>query len=146
MKNNLVEFLDLGFQPLANSFIPINNIRKKERKYKLKISFNKKNFLVSIKNTFSSNEMFNDTYPYRSSMSKSVSKSFNELSNKIKKKLDPKNILEIGSNDGTFMNCFNKKKIVGIEPCSNVEKITKKKGLKTYPIYWNKKTVCNRKQ
>ncbi len=140
MKNNLVEFLDLGFQPLANSFIPINNIRKKERKYKLKISFNKKNFLVSIKNTFSSNEMFNDTYPYRSSMSKSVSKSFKELSNKIKKKLNPKNILEIGSNDGTFMNYFNKKKIVGIEPCSNVEKITKRKGFKTYPLYWNKKT------
>ena len=139
MKNKQLEFLDLGFQPLANAFIKKKDVNKKEVKYRLKICFNKKNYLVSIKNTFSSIKMFNDTYPYRSSMSKSVTMSFKKLARKIKN-LKPKNILEIGSNDGTFMNNFNSKNIIGIEPCKNVEILTKKKGLNTYPYYWNSKT------
>jgi len=85
--------------------------------------------------------MFNNTYPYRSSMSTTVSKSFKLLANIIKKKLKPKLILEIGSNDGTFMRNFNKNKIIGIEPCKNVEKITKQKKLNTHPLYWNDKTA-----
>tara|TARA_B100000003_G_scaffold207486_1_gene225168 strand:- start:279 stop:1469 length:1191 start_codon:yes stop_codon:yes gene_type:complete len=141
MKNNIIEFLDLGFQPLANAFIKKKNLFKKETKYRLKVCFNKNNYLVSIKNTFSSHKMFNNTYPYRSSMSTTVSKSFKLLANIIKKKLKPKLILEIGSNDGTFMRNFNKNKIIGIEPCKNVEKITKQKKLNTHPLYWNDKTA-----
>ena len=38
------------------------------------------------------------------------------------------------------MKNFKTNNIVGIEPCKNVEKITKKKGLKTFPRYWNNKT------
>tara|TARA_B100000700_G_C14966250_1_gene819011 strand:+ start:478 stop:909 length:432 start_codon:yes stop_codon:yes gene_type:complete len=129
MKNKPIKFLDLGYQPLANSFIDKKNINKKEKKYRLIVSFNKQNFLVSINNSFSSKEMFDDKYPYRSSMSKAVSNSFKKLSTSIKKKLKPNKILEIGSNDGTFLNNFSKKKIIGIEPCKNVEKLTKKKDI-----------------
>ena len=86
MKSKQVEFLDLGFQPLANAFIKNKNVNKREIKYRLKICFNKNNYLVSIKNTFSSIKMFNNTYPYRSSMSKSVTMSFKKLAKKIKKK------------------------------------------------------------
>ncbi len=141
MKNKIIEFLDLGMQPLANAFIDQKNLNKKETKYRLKVCFNKKNYLVSIKNTFSSSKMFNKTYPYRSSMSKSVTNSFKKLAENIKKKIKPKLILEIGSNDGTFMRNFNKKKIIGIEPCKNIEKITKKKKFNSYALYWNDKTT-----
>ena len=140
MKNKYYQFLDLGYQPLANRFLIKKNLFMKEKKYRLSVCLNKSNFLVSIKDTFSSKEMFNETYPYRSSMSKSVSTSFRKLSKRIKESFKYKKILEIGSNDGAFMKYFNKKNIVGIEPCKNVEKITKKKGLITYPLYWNDKT------
>ena len=43
--------------------------------------------------------MFNNKYPYKSSMSKTMQKSFYDLSVEIKKKFNPKFILEIGSND-----------------------------------------------
>ena len=36
---------------------------------------------------------------------------------------------------------FSKKKSIGIEPCSNVEQITKSKGYNTYSEYWNKNTA-----
>ena len=75
-------------------------------------------------------KMFNKSYPYRSSKSKLVKKLFKELSKKIKNKLKPKNILEIGCNDGTFASNFNKKNITCIEPCGEVAVEAKKKGLK----------------
>ena len=140
MKNN-INFLDLGFQPLANNYIKKNQLINREKKYRLKIGLNLKTKLVSINKPISSKIMFNNKYPYRSSMSKTMIESFKNLSKLINKKFKPNKILEIGSNDGSFIKNFSKKKVIGIEPCSNVEKITKKMGFNTYPEYWSSKTA-----
>lgn len=124
---------------MANNYLPINQKKKKEKKYNLKIQYNKNTKIISIKDTFSSKTMFNGRYPYRSSMSQTMISSFKKLSLEIKRKYNPKKILEIGSNDGSFIKNFNKNKVVGIEPCSNIEKITKKKGFDTYSEYWTQK-------
>ena len=131
-----INFLNLGEQPLANYYLKKSQIKDKEKKYKLIVCYDLMTKLVSIKKTFSSKMMFNDEYPYRSSMSKTMKKSFKILSNKIKKEFKPKKILEIGSNDGSFLKNFNKDKTIGIEPCANVEKITKKLRFNTIPDYW----------
>ena len=136
---NSIEFLDLGLQPLANNYQKKSYKNKKEKKYRLKILFDKENKLVSIKDTVSSKMMFNDKYPYRSSMSSTMLNSFKKLSIEIKKNYKPRKILEIGSNDGSFLRNFRKDATIGIEPCSNIEKITKKRGYDTYPEYWDKK-------
>ena len=128
-------FLNLGLQPLANSYM--SSLRKKQKKYNLKLSFNTKNKIVSINKRISSKEMFNNEYPYRSSMSKTMKISFKKLSLEISKKFNPKLLLEIGSNDGALITNFNKKKVLGVEPCSNLAKITKKKGYTTFVNYWN---------
>ena len=107
---NYITFLDLGLQPLANNYLKKSQLNKKEKKYRLKIGFNPKTRLVSINKPISSKEMFNDKYPYRSSMSKTMLKSFLDLSKLIKKKFKPNKILEIGSNDGSFIKNFSKKK------------------------------------
>ena len=142
MKNK-IDFLDLGQQPLANYYLTKSQIKNKERKYRLIVCFNEKNKLVSIKKTFSSKMMFNNKYPYRSSMSQTMQKSFKELSQQIKKEIKPKKILEIGSNDGSFLKNFNKDISIGIEPCANVEKITKKQKFNTIPKYWNLELAKN---
>jgi|TARA_B110000114_G_C15089563_1_gene397839 SAM-dependent methyltransferase len=134
-----IEFLDLGQQPLANYYLDKNQINKKERKYRLIICFDNMSKLVSIKKTFSSKMMFNNKYPYRSSMSQTMQKSFKDLAQQIKRKINPKKILEIGSNDGSFLKNFHKKISIGIEPCANVEKITKRQKFNTIPKYWNSK-------
>jgi methylation protein EvaC len=135
MKKKL-DFLDLGQQPLANYYLDKKQIKKKEKKYRLIVSFDSVTKIVSIKKTFSSKTMFNNKYPYRSSMSKTMQTSFKNLSDIIKKKFKPKKILEIGSNDGSFLKNFNKNETIGIEPCANVEKITKKMKFNTIPEYW----------
>ena len=140
MKKN-INFLDLGLQPLANNYIKKNQLVNREKKYQLKIGLNLKTKLVSINKPISSKIMFNSKYPYRSSMSKTMTLSFKNLSKLINKKFKPNKILEIGSNDGSFIKNFSKKKVIGIEPCSNVEKITRKMGFNTYPEYWSSKTA-----
>ena len=46
-------------------------------------------------------------------------------------------ILEIGSNDGSLIKNFSKKKVICVEPCKNVAKITQKLGYKTYTDFWD---------
>tara|TARA_Y100000996_G_scaffold410622_1_gene393327 strand:- start:14 stop:1192 length:1179 start_codon:yes stop_codon:yes gene_type:complete len=143
------KFLDLGLQPLANSYIKKSNLKFKEKKFKLIVGFDPKNFLVSILNTVPKEKMFNKNYPYKSSESKTMQKSFKSMSKKLKLKYKPNFVIEIGSNDGTFIKNFNRKKVVGVEPCKNLALITKKKGYVTYSEYWNsklaKKITKNRK-
>jgi methylation protein EvaC len=72
-------------------------------------------------------------------MSKTMIYSFKKLSKKIKKIYNPETIMEIGSNDGAFIKNFDKSKVIGVEPCSNVAQITKKDGYKTFANYWDMK-------
>ncbi len=45
--------------------------------------------------------------------------------------------MEIGSNDGALIKNFKKENVIGVEPCKNLAKITKKDGFLTYAQYWN---------
>ena len=89
---------------------------------------------MSILNTVPKEKMFNENYPYKSSESFTMRNEFKKLSIKLKKKFKPKLLLEIGSNDGAFIGNFSKEKVLGVEPCKNLAKITKKKDLKLFPI------------
>jgi SAM-dependent methyltransferase len=131
------KFLDLGNQPLANSYLLNNKSLKKEITYKLKVGVNLKNYLVSIQNTVPKEKMFNAKYPYRSSMSFTMRESFKNLAKKILNNYKPKLVLEIGSNDGAFIKNFNKNMVIGVEPCKNLARVTRKNGYKTFASYWN---------
>ena len=132
----MIKFLNLGLQPLANSYLKKKNLNQKEKKFKLEVAYNSKNHLVSIVNTVPKEKMFNNKYPYKSSESITMRNSFKELTNKIKKRFRPNFIIEIGSNDGVFLKNFNKRSIVGVEPCKNLAKMTKIKNYTTYSEYW----------
>ena len=135
------KFLDLGQQPLANKYLTKKDLVKKkvEYYYHLEIGFNTTSKLVSILNTVPSKKMFDKEYPYRASMSQTMLNSFKDLSMDIIKTFNPNLIMEIGSNDGSFVKNFDKKKVICVEPCSNVAKITQKMGYKTFIEFWNMK-------
>ena len=102
------KFLDLGLQPLANKYLTKKDLVKKkvEYYYHLEIGFNTTSKLVSILNTVPSKQMFDKKYPYRASMSKTMLNSFKKLSRDITKNFNPDLIMEIGSNDGSFVKNF----------------------------------------
>ena len=135
------KFLDLGQQPLANKYLTKKDLVKKkvEYYYHLEIGFNTSSKLVSILNTVPSKKMFDKEYPYRASISQTMLNSCKDLSMDIIKTFNPNLIMEIGSNDGSFVKNFDKKKVICVEPCSNVAKITQKMGYKTFINFWNMK-------
>ena len=133
-------FLNLGKQPLANSFL--SNIKKITLKneffYNLKICFNTKNCLVSIKKPVNPKKQYTNKYAHRASESKTMREAFKNTARRLFKRFKPKQIMEIGSNDGVFLKNFDKKKVIAVEPCKNLAQLTKKM-FKTYPDFWNLK-------
>ena len=134
------KFLNLGKQPIANSFLPslTQKTIRKEYFYNLSVSFDTESYLVSVANPVNPKIQYTDQYAHRASESKTMRNAFKKISNKLKKKFKPRVIMEIGSNDGVFIKNFTKKNIIAVEPCKNLAKITKKE-FKTYPNFWDKK-------
>ena len=133
-------FLDLGKQPLANSFLDLNALKKKSSEffYNLKVSFDTSNYLVSIIKPVNPKLQYTDKYAHRASESKTMRHAFSKIASFLQKKYLPNIVMEIGSNDGVFISNFNKKKVIAIEPCKNLAKLTEDK-YKTYPDFWSKK-------
>ena len=124
-------FLDFGRMPLANGFIKKNQI-KNEYFYSLKVAFSKNLSLLQLASNPPPNKMFNKKYPFYTSSSNHMKHHFNKFAKFIKKKYLNKNslIIELGSNDGTFLSNFNKKNSFGFEPSKSVHDVAKKKGFK----------------
>ena len=133
-------FLNLGRQPLANSFLKniTQNTLRNEFFYNLKICFNTRSYLVSIAKPVNPKKQYTDKYAHRASESKTMRSSFKKIAKKLFKRFRPKKIMEIGSNDGVFLKNFNKKSVIAVEPCKNLARFTKKL-FKTYDEFWNLK-------
>ncbi len=133
-------FLNLGKQPLANSFLKDISKKtiKKEFFYNLKICFDTSNFLVSIQRPVNPKKQYTNKYAHRASESQTMRTAFKSIAFNLQKKFRPNTVMEIGSNDGVFLKNFHPKKVIAVEPCKNLANITKKK-FKTYPEFWNLK-------
>ena len=138
-------FLDLGYTPLANSYVKKSNISKPEANFPLCAYVCRKCFLVQIDEEEKPENIFTD-YAYFSSYSKTwlqhTEEFADEIINRFHLKKDSK-IVEIASNDGYLLKNFKKKNIpiLGIEPASNVAKIARKKGIPTVNKFFSNKTA-----
>ena len=120
-------FLDFGKMPIANGFIKKKD-KKKEYFFKLQAAFNKRLGLFQLSNNPSPKKMFNKNYPFYTSSSKKMVEHFDKTANWIKKKYLKKDshIIEVGSNDGTFLKNFEKKFSIGFEPSKSAHDVAKK--------------------
>ena len=137
----LIKVLDLGFQPLANS------LKKKqfedEKKYPLTLSFCEKSSLLQLNETIKKEILF-DKYVWVTSTS-STAKNYAQTFYKNVTKdiaLDKSNdlIIEIASNDGTFLKPFiggGFKKVLGVDPAKNISDLANKDNVKTINDYWS---------
>ncbi|MDC0402526.1 class I SAM-dependent methyltransferase [Candidatus Pelagibacter sp.] len=131
-----INFLNLGNHPVTNNFLNTNN-PKNEFFYNLRLQYHEKTKLISLAKFVSPKRMFNEKYAHRASASLTMRVAYKNLANKIKKKFNPKSILEIGSNDGVFIKHFSDIKNIGVEPCKNLAVITNKLKIKTYDKFWS---------
>ena len=83
------------------------NKKTKLKKTPLQVVFSNKSKLLQLKHNYNLNNLFGYNYGYRSSLNSSMKnhlyEKYTDLSKKIKLKKND-NILDIGSNDGTFLN------------------------------------------
>ena len=140
--------INIGKQCISSVFP--EKIKNNFKKYSLDLYKCDYCELVQFKKTPPFQDMYGLTYGYRTSLSPLMIDHIKDKYKYINKKKYLKNgssILDIGSNDGTFLNNFNKKKIkiIGFEPSSNVANISKKKGIKTVNSFFNYKNVKNLK-
>jgi methylation protein EvaC len=143
-KKKLKPFMSFGQMPIANGFLKKKDF-KKEFFFKMEVGFSKDVSLFQLNNHPKPKLMFNKNYPFFTGSSKGMINHFREYSKWIKKNYlkKSKNLIEIGSNDGTFLSNFKSSKIntLGIEPSSNVAKISKKKGIKTINSFFTYKNA-----
>ena len=137
-------FMSFGRMPIANGFINEKNF-KKEFFFNLEVGFSKKISLFQLNNHPKPKQMFNQNYPFFSGSSKGMIKHFKNFSKWIKKNYGKnlKNLIDIGSNDGTFLNNFknNRINVIGFEPSKNVAQVSKKRGIKTINKFFNYQNV-----
>ena len=143
-KKKIKPFMSFGKMPIANGFLKKKDF-KKEFFFKMEVGFSKEVSLFQLNDHPKPKLMFNKNYPFFTGSSKGMINHFKEYSNWIKKNYlkRSKNLIEIGSNDGTFLNNFKDSKIktLGIEPSSNVAKISKKRGIKTINSFFTYENV-----
>ena len=139
-KKKIKPFMSFGKMPIANGFLTKDQFRK-EFFFNLEVGFSKTISLFQLNDHPKPKQMFNKNYPFFTGSSKGMVKHFKNYSNWIIKKYGKSlnNLIEIGSNDGTFLSNFKKTKInvVGFEPSKNVAEVSKKKGIKTINNFFN---------
>lgn len=137
---NLIQILDLGNQPLANSLK--KNKKSDEDKIPLSIAYCEASGLLQLNETVKKEELFSN-YVWVTATSKVANNYAKQFYKKINSSLDlDKNdlILEIASNDGTFLKPFvnnGYKQILGIDPAQNITELANTNGIKTLNMYWD---------
>ena len=144
-KKKSIKIAEIGKQPISSLFL------KKKRNienYSLDLYKCEICDLVQLSKIPNLKDMYGPEYGYKTSVSKLM---INHLKKKIKKMNKYKilrqnsNILDIGSNDGTFLNFFlsknNKFNLYGIDPSASAFLQNYKKKIKVIINFFNKKTA-----
>ena len=136
--------MSFGRMPIANGFIKQNDFDK-EFFFEMKVGFDEKLSLFQLLEHPKPEMMFNENYPFFTQSSKFMVKHFEDYAKWIKERFfnKAKKIIEIGSNDGTFLQNFIKDnlEVYGFEPSKNVSDIAKTKGINSINEFFNSETI-----
>ena len=131
----LHKFLSLGPTPLANNFLGEEQLDEAELYYPLDVYFCSNCYLVQLLDAVSPKVLFKE-YAYVTGASKPMQAHFTGLSGDVIKNFkisEDSLVVDIGSNDGTLLQCFSKfgLRMLGIEPASNIARLAEAKGIPT---------------
>jgi hypothetical protein len=137
--------LDLGDQPLANSFLKPADLEKAEGKYGLCVRVCDECLLVQTDTTVPPETIFSD-YVYFSSYSNAWLAHAKEYCQAMVDRfaLGPHSrVIEVASNDGYLLKNFVARGIpcLGIEPAANVAAVARAAGVPTQTIFLGEKTA-----
>lgn len=133
--------VDLGTQPLANSYVPVAKAGMEEAKYPLHARVCESCWLVQVDDVVPADEIFDADYAYFSSFSESWLAHCRSYARKMTQALNlgPKSlVVEIASNDGYLLQYFQEADVpvLGVEPSGNTAAEAEKKGVPTLVEFW----------
>lgn len=137
------QVLSLGNMPLAGGFLKTEKEFKNEKLFPLKLYFCSDCYLVQTDLVINKKILFQNYY-YSSSAIRTLNDHFKAFAKTIKTKFPKKKfIVEIGSNDGVFLNILKKSgfKVLGVDPAENFVKLLLKKGLNSINDYFSEKVA-----
>jgi hypothetical protein len=138
--DELINILHMGEQPLANALK--NNQKNNEDKFPLSISFCEESSLVQLNETINKSVLFNQ-YVWVTGTSHTAQDYAKFFADRLIKIAIPSKddiIVEIASNDGTFLKPFLSKgfkNVFGVDPAKNIAEIANQNGITTFPEFWN---------
>ena len=134
--------LDLGKQPLGNGFSK-EKFPNNQYFFDLVCGFSEEGKLFQLVNQPERELMFHDSYAFSTSTSRTMVNHFKVTGQSLSKMygIDSSRdfILEIGSNDGTFLQQFvtTKQRHLGVEPSSDLARIAQEKGVQTVNSFFD---------
>ena len=142
-KKPFLNFLSLGNQPCADTFLKSKKLSINLKKFPLVVGFCKCSHMSAIYPITGFLRYEKYDYSYTSDNSIVSRTHFKKIANIICKKfkINKKSfVIEAGSNDGTFLKeIFNvsKARVLGVDPAKNITNLAKKKNINTITDYFN---------
>jgi len=142
---NIKNFFDFGAQPLANSLA--KTLDEEENLYPLSLTWCEDCNLVQLNQTIDPEILFSE-YVWVTATSK-IARDYSETFYQeiISRFTESKQryVLEIASNDGTFLKPFiqNGYDVLGIDPAENIAEIAEKNGIPTRALFFGDKTALD---
>lgn len=138
-------FLDLGLQPLANNLPRKEDVATPEFCCPLAVVKCRHCHLVQLTHSVPAGLMF-DNYLYVSSTTKTFREHFAEYAEDVRAHIAGKErplAIDIGSNDGLLVSCYNKNGMrgLGVEPAKNLAAEAQRQGIETVNRYFDQETV-----
>lgn len=140
--------IDLGFHPLADTFLPEILLNESEIWYPLQLGqCHSCGHVFTIYSVSAEERYQKNEYSYDSSNSKVSIEHFKEFAQAVIEEggLERDDlIVDIGSNVGTLLSHFQDsgfKNVLGVEPSSNIARIAIKSGIKTINDFFNHKAA-----
>src|SRR5688572_17421066 len=129
-------FIDLFNSPASNSFLTAEQLNEPEIFYPLKVYTCHNCFLVQVDEYKKSDAIFDSSYVYFSSYSRSWLEHASNYVDMMTSRFALHNasqVVEIASNDGYLLQYFAQKNIpvLGIEPTSNTAEVARSKGIES---------------
>ena len=142
-RKNIQPFFDLGMQPLANALT--KGLEEEEQVYPLSLNWCTNCNLVQLRQTAEPKELFS-RYLWVTATSKTAREHAEVFYQKLISRSHRKKgvyVLEVGSNDGTFLLPFlcNGYKVLGVDPAKNIVDIAQSLGVPTRCYFFGTKAA-----
>ncbi len=140
LSNDLIEVLNLGNQPPANSFVKLADLGQTEARYPLSLRLCEACGMVQLGHVVPP-ELLYRSYLFFTSSSQWMADHFSKLMTDNAAEFVPPGglVVEIGSNDGTALSAIHRRdvRLLGIDPARNISVMAASRGVPTIAEFFN---------